>query len=99
MPRFDSIAEVKARNKESGRFFFSTSTMRFFDSHIGRKLYGGRFFITSERFHGSNGWSAPREYTIREAHYDGNIDTVGEFGAFANRKVAEAAIKALLGAE
>lgn len=95
--RFTSIEGVKAANARAGYHFFEPSAMRFFDSRICPTLYGGRYFVTSEQFHGSNGHSEPRRYSIREAQYDGSIDAVGEFQAFGTRACAVGVIKALLG--
>lgn len=92
---FHSISEVKRANERLGHFFFDAGSKRFFDSRIGRTLYGGRYFVTSEQFHGSEG-SAPRAYTVREAREDGGIETVGEFQAYETREAAIAAIESLL---
>lgn len=77
--RFASMADVKRANREHGHYFFEPDTLRFFDSRVGRTLYGGRYFVTSEQFHDGRGYSAPRMYTIREALPSGEIKTVGEF--------------------
>lgn len=77
--RFRTIDEIKDANRARGHFFFSHSTMRFFDSRVEAGLYGGRYFITSEQFHASDGTSAPRKYTIRCVKDDGSIERVGDF--------------------
>lgn len=67
--RIYDIDDIKMLNKSAGLHFFDPETMRFFDSRTGRTVYqgpGGVYFITSERFHGSNGYSEPRRYTVRE---------------------------------
>ena len=93
---FQSMAEVIAANEKAGYYFFESGTKRFFDSRIGRTLYGGRYFITSEQFHGSDGRSAPRAYTIREVGPDGDIDTVGDFNKWPTAAAARREIKKLL---
>jgi len=67
-----TIADVKEHNKNTGRFFFSRKTMRFFQSRIESTLYKNHRFITSERC-----GDLLREYSVR--WYDaetGRIDTV-----------------------
>lgn len=74
-----TMADVKRNNKESGQYWFSLDTMRFFQCKIESGLIGGKFFITSEQ----SGWDSPRLYSIRK--YDSEthkIDTVGDFQAF-----------------
>lgn len=93
---YRTISEIKAANKAAGMFFFERSSMRFFDSRIESKVYGGRFFITSEQFHGSDGRSAPRLYTIRECKADGDIDTVGTFQQYRHVSDARDAARLLV---
>lgn len=76
--RFSSMAEVKAANKAIDNHWFERSTMRFFNSRVESGLYGGRFFITSERME----LTMPKKYSIREAMTDGDIKTVGVFQEF-----------------
>lgn len=89
-----TIAQVKAANKARGHHFFDRDAMRFFDSRIETRgaLIGDRFFVTSEQFHGSDGYSAPRMFTVREAMADGSIETVGEIHGHATRAAAETAV-------
>ena len=66
-----SIDEVKRINAQSGYYFFSPDTMRFFKSRICGELYDNRYFVTSERQHDSmNHTSYPRQYSIREFNFD-----------------------------
>jgi hypothetical protein len=88
---FHSMADFKAANKASGRFWFSPDTMRFFRSKVegGLISFGSRqFFITSEQFVPSEGPADPRKFTVREALADGSVDTVGEFQGFATKDAA-----------
>lgn len=86
---YRSIAEIKAANEAIGQTWFSEGTMRFFDSIIEPEVYGGRFFLTSERdatgTPGQSAWHGKRRWTVRRANDDGTIDTVGEFGQFASK--------------
>lgn len=94
---FQNVAQIRAANRDAGQFFFEPSSMRFFNSRVeGRNVYGGRYFITSEQFTGSDGVSAPRRFTLREAFADGSINTVGEFQAYFDRKDAADAARALV---
>ena len=81
---FNSIADVKERNKETGHYFFDPDSMRFFQSTIGRTLYGGRFFVTSE-----TGPDHVTRWTVRRAHPDGTIATCGEFQRYSTRDAAK----------
>ncbi|MGO9964460.1 MAG: hypothetical protein ACLPUG_13680 [Acidimicrobiales bacterium] len=96
---FKTIEDVKRANREAGYHFFDKDTCRFFGSRIGETLYAGRYFITSEQQPGwrpcGSGWvhEHPRGWTIREAHQDGSVSTVGEFQEFATRSAALAALR------
>lgn len=70
---FKTIADVRQANKESGGYFFSRDTVRFFGSRVESSLYAGRYFITSEKAGFS---STLRKFTIREALPDGSVNTV-----------------------
>jgi len=89
---FTSIHEIKQANKELGGHWFSADTMRFFGSRVLPTVYGGRYFITSE----DNFQRTEKLYTVRQAQPNGDIDTVGDFQAYATRAEAVKAIKALL---
>ena len=91
---FATMAQIRETNKATGRKFFERDTMRFFDSRVHGQVYGGRYFITSERFHGSSG-SGPRRYTVRFAKDNGDITTVGEFGQYESLAAARTAAKRL----
>jgi len=93
---YGSIAEISEANAGAGKYFFTPASMRFFRSRIAPGVIGGRYFVTSERFVGSDGYTAPREYTVRVANDDGTIDTVGDFGAFPTLAEARAAARALV---
>lgn len=99
---FKTINEIKERSQQAGNHFFDKETMEFFDSRIGRSVFGGRYFITSEQFHHSDG-SHPRKWTVREAHDNGDITTVGEYQQYATShdavKAAQTLAKELTDAE
>lgn len=89
----DDIAEIgkiRRRNAAAGQYFFSPGAMRFFDSIVYSKVYGGRYFITSERAPGFK-----RKFIIREALDSGEIETVGEFQKYASKDDAIAVVKNL----
>jgi hypothetical protein len=91
-----NITDIKAANKQAGYHFFERSTMRFFDSKVERMVYegyGGVYFITSEQFHGSNGYSAPRKWTIRKFEANGDINTVKGFNELSREEAMSTARK------
>jgi len=85
------MAEVRRRNAEANGHWFEPGTIRFFRSRVGSTLYGGRFFISSER-----GPDEVRRYSIREAKEDGHIYTVGQFGRFRSWNGAAKAVRRLV---
>ncbi len=85
--RFRTTDDVKAANREAGRHFFDPATMRFFNSRVHRAVYGGRYFVTSERYSVESG----RRYTVREILPDGDIETVGDFQQYATAAQARKA--------
>ena len=93
--RLTTMADVRAANRDAGFYFFDRGSMQSFDSTVGRTLYGGRYFITSDQFHGG-GIRGPRLYTVREVRPDGSIETVGELQQFETNASAVAEIKRLL---
>lgn len=96
MSEYATISDIKEANKAIGQYFFEPATMRFFSSKLAsRTVYGGRYFLTSEQFVGSDGYAAPRKYTIR-ACYDGKIDTVGDFQQYQTIEEARAAVRELV---
>lgn len=91
---FYEIEEVIAVHEESGGFFFSPETMRFFGSEIDPVVRFGHFFVTSEQDSMGTAWGGERRWTVRRCDDDGSIDTVVEFGEFrsldeAVRELAE----------
>mgnify|MGYP003121203573 FL=1 len=85
MPYHWTICHVKSYCWNRGSHFFSPDTMRFFSSRIQTTPpYKGRVFVTSERMN----WNSPRLYTVRVVQPSGNIQTIGDFGAFTSRQSA-----------
>ncbi len=91
MPYYNLDA-IKAANEKLGHYWFQPATMRFFRTRLGRTVYGGRYFITSEQFERCG----TRAFTIRKANDDGSIDTIGDFEGWATRKQAEGRIRNIL---
>jgi len=77
---------VKQANSEMGEVWFSRSTLGYWRTRVSDYLYGGRYFVTSDRQ-----WNDTRAYTVREAMPDGSIRTVGEFGQYTSRSGAHGA--------
>lgn len=88
---------IRHRAKEAGSHWFDADSMRFFRSRVGSGGYvhedGRIFFVSSERFVSSTGWSPGRKYSVRVMTPDGNVDTVGEFQQYASRSGADAAAR------
>jgi hypothetical protein len=81
-------------NDAAGHHFFEASAMRFFNSTLYPRVYGGRYFITGERREEHH----PEEFTIRVELDNGHVNTVRDFQAFASYEDAEdAVIEALCG--
>lgn len=69
--------------------FFSRETMRFWKSRVNSKVYGGRYFVTSEQ-----DFSGVRKYTIRELTDNGGVNTIA-FQRYGNRQDAHKVAKFL----
>jgi hypothetical protein len=84
------IDDIRDANRAAGYHFFDADTLAFFKSIIYTPVYGGYFFVTSERApHGGL-----RRFTVRNACSNGSIDTVGEgFQAYATQAGAVKAAK------
>ena len=83
--------ELRRQYSGEGKHFFDPGSMRFFNSRIKDRVYGGNMFITSER-----GPSGPRAYTIKKIDKQGRINTVGEFQQYATSAAAERAITRIM---
>ena len=89
---FENMLEVRQHNKAMGKYWFSDSSMRFFNSCVGNAVYGGKYFVLSEQME----WNTPRRYSVMEAHKNGDITTVGEFMQYGTWDSAKYAIDKLL---
>jgi hypothetical protein len=85
------IDAIRQANTSAGKFFFSTSTIGFFRSRIGRRVYNGPAavtFVTSEQMDDDH----ERLYTVRRFDPETcGIDTIGphcEFSQTEAHKVA-----------
>ena len=90
-----TIEQVKAYNTLKGYYFFSPSTMRFFNSKVYSEVCAGEsgwYFVTSERYE-----TEPRRYTVRVMRIDGSTDEPeghsDGFGKYASKRQA---VKAML---
>lgn len=91
------IATLKARNAAAGRHFFSPNTTRFFRSRYPRTAYTAdhrkAYFVTSEAFDDRS----PRLYTLRVYDLETQeVDTIGEFQAYASLAAAMKDLRAHL---
>lgn len=91
MPKYLTIQDIK--NASKGHFF-DKEAMKFFGSKVYDEVYGGRYFLTSERDSGElAAWNGQRRYTVRGIDDNGNIFTVGEFGEYDTLDKARKAAK------
>ena len=95
--QYTSINQIISEAERAGSHFFSKATLRFFSSRILPTIYGGCYFITSERdnYRDSN----PRFYTIRKYEGDLRVETVGEFCQYTSKAQAVSAVNKLIKAE
>ena len=88
------MGEMISRYESRGGHFFDASAKRFFRSRILIGQYPGAdgfYFVTSEQFDSRS----PRLYTVRRMSMDcANVQTVGEFQAYATARDARRAAKA-----
>ena len=88
---YNTIREMKEDDANIGDHWFERGAMRFFNSRIASGVYGGHFFISSERYNENT----PRRYTIRSC-YNGKIDTIGDFQQYRTIEEARYAVKELV---
>ena len=93
MTTYKTIDEIKQANEDAGRFWFSPGALRFFNSHIHSPVFGGRYFVSSERFDETY----PKLFTVHRINDEGHIETIGEFQQYETLDDAQAA--AILEAE
>ena len=95
--QYTSINQIIYEAVSAGSHFFDDSTLGFFSSRILPTIYGGCYFITSERdtYRDIN----PRFYTIRKYEGGLKVETVGEFCQYETRSQAVSAVKKLIKAE
>lgn len=100
MQFFHTTTEVKAAFNSSGSHWFDPDAIRFFNSRIDRRVYGGRFFVSSEQREDDS----PRSYHVRligwspEQGY--SVSAIGDFMGGMSAKQAKdvaAAAARLLG--
>lgn len=95
--KYTSINQIISEAERAGSHFFSKAALRFFDSRILSRIYGGCYFITSERdrYRDSN----PRFYTIRKYEGGLKVETIGEFCQYKTKAQAVAAVNKLIKTE
>ena len=94
---WNSIEEIKIANGGIGHHFFESGTMQFFASRLTDAVYGGCYFVTSERFAGSKPeYDGARKFSIRIANERGQIDTVGKHMGYDTEQDAVMVIHSLI---
>jgi hypothetical protein len=84
--------QVKRAHEARGGRFFSPANMRAFRSRVGSEVYGGRYFITSEKEKDKS----PRRYTVREIRDSADIMTVGKVMQHASWQQARREISKII---
>ncbi len=69
---FYSVSEIEALNESNGGYWFSPDTRRFFASRYGETVYGGYWFVSSEKACFDD---PTRVYTVRRSDAYGSIST------------------------
>lgn len=88
------VFQIERDALAQGSHWFDLSSMRFFNTRLGQEVFGGRYFVSSEKYN----YNAPRLFTVREVTWeDGrmSIGTVGEFQQYRTRGQAQAAARKL----
>jgi hypothetical protein len=70
---YRTIADIRAADRAAGGYFFSREAMRFFKSQVYRGVYGGKYFVTSEKSPHN-----PRRYTVRRIDSEAVIWTASD---------------------
>lgn len=94
-----SIAQIKKANDACGQCFFAEAAMEFFQSKVESPVFFSptcSYFVTSEQDSDGKIWFGNRRFTIRMAHPNGCITTVGEFGQHFTYEEAQRAILDLI---
>ena len=89
--RFSSLREIEEANRRAGQHWFEKDTMRFFKSKVLGPVYGGHYFVSSEK-----GPHGGRAYSVRKATRHGKIETVGKFQQYTSAAQARRAIERLV---
>ena len=77
---FNSIYEVKSNNRNNGYHWFSSDTLRWFNSKVYDVLYGSCVFVSSEKENYSRFTPNPqRQYSVRVAMDNGSIERYGKY--------------------
>lgn len=88
-----SVEELVEANKDTGGFFFSKDTMRFFRSRVLGQVWtlpSSWLFITSDMDFGG-----VRKYNVREMNVHAHVVAPKEFRKYATAREAMAAAKRL----
>ena len=87
---YNTIQEIRDKNRSINHHFFSGGALRFFNSRIGDTVYKKKYFITSERYE-----TEPRKFSVRYVTSKGDIETIGNFNSFDYKYQAEKFIESL----
>jgi hypothetical protein len=90
---FNSMHELRAKNKEIGHKFFDRELMKQFNSKVESALFRGRWFIMSEK---GRLQTDKRRFKVWEAKATGEIVAVGGGVTYPDRDSAKKAVKAIV---
>jgi len=90
---FNSMSELRKKNKEIGHRFFSREMMRAWNSKLESALFRGRWFIMSEKGREQN---AKRKFKLWEANAKGEITAVNGGQSHPDRESAKNALKVVI---
>ena len=94
MKTYNNIHEIIAEATKAGSHFFDKSSMRWFNSRIYPKIYGGCYFITSEK--DDMRPTHRRAWSVRKYNGGRAIDDIGNFCEFNSLAEAVKAVKKIV---
>jgi hypothetical protein len=90
---FETVRQIRGAHREAGRYWFAESASRYFGTRIHDVVYGGRYFVTSEKDPLGVWRDGQRRYSVRRVNDDLDVETVGKFGAYATARAAHKAAR------
>lgn len=98
---FNTLSDIRKANKDAAFDFFAPDDLYYWGTRFpeGEKIYGGRFFITSDLVDIGDK-DGPRRYTVREADPEsGRVHSYGDATKHTELSYARAAVYDAMQAE